>query len=156
MQKIINEQVKEQVKVQVSKILPKIEQTVNEQQEAKVLTRSSNSLKTSYAIAIDLFEMELKKILIEKMEDNKEPKLGRSCMRVLGAVVGGVGACCVVVRVAMVEGVIVSADMGRGATKVRVCTSISEVVSKIDSIPASGVGLSILVINCDDTDELCC
>nr|GEW62988.1 hypothetical protein [Tanacetum cinerariifolium] len=71
MQKIIKEQVKEQVKVQVSKILPKIEQTVNEQLKAKVLTWSSNSSKTSYAIAADLSEMELKKILIEKMEGNK-------------------------------------------------------------------------------------
>nr|GEV46415.1 reverse transcriptase domain-containing protein [Tanacetum cinerariifolium] len=71
LQKIIKEQVKEQVKVQVSKILPKIEQTVNEQLEAKVLTRLSNSLKTSYAVAADLLEMELKKILIEKMEGNK-------------------------------------------------------------------------------------
>nr|GEX18477.1 hypothetical protein [Tanacetum cinerariifolium] len=70
-QKIIKEQVKEQVKVQVSKILPKIEKTVNEQLEAKVLTRSSNSSKTSYAVAVDLSEMELKKILIEKMESNK-------------------------------------------------------------------------------------
>nr|GFA92660.1 hypothetical protein [Tanacetum cinerariifolium] len=35
--------IKEQVKVQVSKILPKIEKTVNEQLEAEVLTRSSNS-----------------------------------------------------------------------------------------------------------------
>nr|GEZ69301.1 hypothetical protein [Tanacetum cinerariifolium] len=63
--KIIKEQVKEQVKVQVSKILPTIEQTVNEQLEAEVLTRSSNSSKTTYAIAADLSEMELKKILIE-------------------------------------------------------------------------------------------
>nr|GEX88113.1 retrovirus-related Pol polyprotein from transposon TNT 1-94 [Tanacetum cinerariifolium] len=71
MQNIIKEQVKEQVKVQVSKILPKIEQTVNEQLEVEVLTRSSNSSKTSYAIAADLSEMELKKILIEKIEGNK-------------------------------------------------------------------------------------
>nr|GEY25012.1 hypothetical protein [Tanacetum cinerariifolium] len=70
-QKIIKEQVKEQVKVQVSNILPKIENTMNEQLEAKVLTRSSNSSKTSYAVAADLSEMELKKILIEKMESNK-------------------------------------------------------------------------------------
>nr|GEU54458.1 hypothetical protein [Tanacetum cinerariifolium] len=70
-QKIIKEQVKEQVKVQVSKILLKIKQTVNEQLEAKVLTRSFNSSKTSYAVAADLSEMELKKILIEKMEGNK-------------------------------------------------------------------------------------
>nr|GEW06674.1 hypothetical protein [Tanacetum cinerariifolium] len=71
MQKIIKEQVKEQVKVQFSKILPRIEQTVNEQLEAKVLTRSSHSSKTSYAVAVDLSEMELKKILISKMEGNK-------------------------------------------------------------------------------------
>nr|GEW19003.1 hypothetical protein [Tanacetum cinerariifolium] len=71
MQKIIKEQVKEQVKVQVSKILPKIEQTVNEQLEAEVLIRSSNSSKTSYAVAANLSEMELKKILIEKIEGNK-------------------------------------------------------------------------------------
>nr|GEV29599.1 hypothetical protein [Tanacetum cinerariifolium] len=71
MQKIIKEQVKEQVKVQVSKILSKIKQTVNEQLEAKVLTQSSNLSKTSYAIAVDLSEMELKKILIKKMKGNK-------------------------------------------------------------------------------------
>nr|GEW41268.1 hypothetical protein [Tanacetum cinerariifolium] len=63
--------VKEQVKIQVSKILPKIEQTVNEKLEAEVLTWLSNSSKTSYVVAADLFEMELKKILIEKMEGNK-------------------------------------------------------------------------------------
>nr|GFB55322.1 hypothetical protein [Tanacetum cinerariifolium] len=71
MQKIIKDQVKEQVKVQVSKILPKIEQTMNEQLEAEVLTRSSNSSKTSYAVAADLSEIELKKILIKKMEGTK-------------------------------------------------------------------------------------
>nr|GEX67823.1 hypothetical protein [Tanacetum cinerariifolium] len=63
--------IKEQVKVQVSKILPKIEKTVNEQLEAEVLTRSSNSSKTSYVVAADLSELELKKILIEKIESNK-------------------------------------------------------------------------------------
>nr|GEW01050.1 hypothetical protein [Tanacetum cinerariifolium] len=70
-QKIIKEQVKEQVKVQVSKILPRIEQTMNEQLKAEVLTRSSNSSKTSYVVVADLSEMELKKILIKKMEGNK-------------------------------------------------------------------------------------
>nr|GEX17148.1 hypothetical protein [Tanacetum cinerariifolium] len=44
---------------------------MNEQLEAEVLTRPSNSSKTSYVIAADLSEMELKKILIEKMEGNK-------------------------------------------------------------------------------------
>nr|GFB12409.1 hypothetical protein [Tanacetum cinerariifolium] len=65
----MNEAIK--VKVQVSKILPKIEKTVNEQLEAEVLTRSSNSSKTSYVVAADLSEIELKKFLIEKMERNK-------------------------------------------------------------------------------------
>nr|GEY98410.1 hypothetical protein [Tanacetum cinerariifolium] len=71
MHKIIKEQVKEHVKVQVFKILLKIEQTVNEQLEAKVLIQSSNSSKTSYAVAVDLSKIEIKKILIEKMEGNK-------------------------------------------------------------------------------------
>nr|GEU66193.1 hypothetical protein [Tanacetum cinerariifolium] len=71
MKNIIKEQVKEQVKVQVSKILSRIEQAINEQLEAEVLTRSSHSSRTSYVVVADLFEMELKKILIEKMEGNK-------------------------------------------------------------------------------------
>nr|GFB55226.1 hypothetical protein [Tanacetum cinerariifolium] len=68
---IIKEQVKEQVNVQVSKILRRIKQAVNEQLEAEVLTRSSHSSRTSYVVAADLSEIELKKILIEKMEGNK-------------------------------------------------------------------------------------
>nr|GFB06245.1 hypothetical protein [Tanacetum cinerariifolium] len=58
-------------KVQVSKILPKIEKTVNEQLEAKVLTHSSNLSKTSHVVATDLSKLELKKILIDKIERNK-------------------------------------------------------------------------------------
>nr|GEV83266.1 retrotransposon protein, putative, Ty1-copia subclass [Tanacetum cinerariifolium] len=69
--KIIKEQVKEQVKVQVSKILQRIEQAVNEQLQTEVLTRSSHSSRTSYVVATGLSEMELKKILIEKIEGNK-------------------------------------------------------------------------------------
>nr|GFC09619.1 hypothetical protein [Tanacetum cinerariifolium] len=64
-------QVKSQVKEQVSRILPRIEESVNATLEAEVLTRSSHSSRTLYAIATDLSEMELKKILIEKMEGNK-------------------------------------------------------------------------------------
>nr|GEW64607.1 hypothetical protein [Tanacetum cinerariifolium] len=45
--------------------------SVNAQLEAEVLTRSSHSSRTSYVVAADLSEMELKKILIEKMEGNK-------------------------------------------------------------------------------------
>nr|GFA29377.1 hypothetical protein [Tanacetum cinerariifolium] len=69
--RVIKEQVKGQVKEQVSRILPRIEQFVNAQLEAEVLTRSYHSSRTSYAVAADLSEMELKKILIEKMEGNK-------------------------------------------------------------------------------------
>ncbi|GJW43537.1 hypothetical protein Tco_0072336, partial [Tanacetum coccineum] len=44
---------------------------VNEQLEAEVLTCSSNESKTSHAVAANLSELELKKILIDKMESNK-------------------------------------------------------------------------------------
>nr|GEW19187.1 hypothetical protein [Tanacetum cinerariifolium] len=44
---------------------------VNEQLEDEVLTRSSHSSRTSYVVAADLSDMELKKILIEKIEGNK-------------------------------------------------------------------------------------
>nr|GFA59133.1 hypothetical protein [Tanacetum cinerariifolium] len=71
MKKIIKEQVKNQVKTQVTRILPRIKEFVNAQLEAEVLTRSSHSSRTSYAVAADLSEMELKKILIDKMEGNK-------------------------------------------------------------------------------------
>nr|GEW14332.1 hypothetical protein [Tanacetum cinerariifolium] len=71
MKRIIKEQVKGQVKEQVSRILPRIKQSVNAQLEAEVLTRSSHSSRTSYAVDADLSEMKLKKILIEKMEGNK-------------------------------------------------------------------------------------
>ncbi|GKC01232.1 hypothetical protein Tco_0987368 [Tanacetum coccineum] len=70
--KIIKDQVKQQVKAQVSKILPRIEKTINEQLEAEVMTRSSNESNTSHTIAANLSELELKKILIDKMESNKD------------------------------------------------------------------------------------
>ncbi|GKB73384.1 hypothetical protein Tco_0934796 [Tanacetum coccineum] len=66
--KIIKEQVKVQVKDRVSKILPKIKKLVNDQLEVEVRTRSSNEAKTSHARAANLSELELKKILIDKME----------------------------------------------------------------------------------------
>nr|GEZ97456.1 hypothetical protein [Tanacetum cinerariifolium] len=69
--KIIKEKVKTQVKAQVTRIFPRIEESVNAQLEAEVLTRSSHFSRTSYAVAADLSEMELKKILIDKMEGNK-------------------------------------------------------------------------------------
>nr|GFA84275.1 hypothetical protein [Tanacetum cinerariifolium] len=69
--KIIKEKIKVQVKEKVSKILPKIKKFVNDQFESKVLTRSSSESKNSHAVAASLSELELKKILIDKMESNK-------------------------------------------------------------------------------------
>nr|GEU85915.1 hypothetical protein [Tanacetum cinerariifolium] len=54
---------KEEVKAQVSKIMPQIKDYVTESLRAEVLT--------SYAVAALLLEYELKKILIDKMETNK-------------------------------------------------------------------------------------
>ncbi|GJZ05493.1 hypothetical protein Tco_0539286 [Tanacetum coccineum] len=62
--------IKEQVKKEVSKITPKIKKLVNEQLESEVLVRSSKEAKTSHAVAANLSELELKKILIDKMEAN--------------------------------------------------------------------------------------
>nr|GEX96197.1 copia protein [Tanacetum cinerariifolium] len=69
--KIIEEQVKVHVKEQVSKILSRTKKSINELLEAKVLIRSSNKPKTSHVIAANLSELELKKILIDKIENNK-------------------------------------------------------------------------------------
>nr|GFB71760.1 hypothetical protein [Tanacetum cinerariifolium] len=52
--KIIKGESKNQVKEQVSCILPRIEESVNATLEAEVLTQSSHSSRTSYAIAADL------------------------------------------------------------------------------------------------------
>ncbi|GKA92858.1 hypothetical protein Tco_0814783 [Tanacetum coccineum] len=43
----------------------------NNQGSIEVLTRSSNESKTSHVVATNLYELELKKILIDKMESNK-------------------------------------------------------------------------------------
>ncbi|GJY82563.1 hypothetical protein Tco_0495939 [Tanacetum coccineum] len=63
--------IKEQVKNEVWKITPKIEKLVNEQLESKVLVRSSKEAKTSHVVAANLSKLELKKILLDKMEANK-------------------------------------------------------------------------------------
>ncbi|GJR04150.1 hypothetical protein Tco_0527134 [Tanacetum coccineum] len=52
------------------KITQKIKKLVNEQLKSEVLVRSSKEAKTSYAVAANLSELELKKILIDKMEAN--------------------------------------------------------------------------------------
>ncbi|GKD19950.1 hypothetical protein Tco_1209108 [Tanacetum coccineum] len=62
---------KKLVKAQVSKILPKVKKYVTESLGAEVLVRSTNQPQTSYAVAASLSEFELKKILIDKIEENK-------------------------------------------------------------------------------------
>nr|GEU75250.1 copia protein [Tanacetum cinerariifolium] len=59
------------VQVQVFNIMPKIEKYVTKYLEAKVLVRSTNQPQTSYTVAASLLEFELKKILIDKIEENK-------------------------------------------------------------------------------------
>ncbi|GKC99849.1 hypothetical protein Tco_1170124 [Tanacetum coccineum] len=66
----IKKVIKEQVKNEVSKITPKIKKLVNEQLKSEVLVRSSKEAKMSHAVAANLSELELKKILIDKMEAN--------------------------------------------------------------------------------------
>ncbi|GKB23389.1 hypothetical protein Tco_0862790 [Tanacetum coccineum] len=61
----------EYVQAQVSKIMPKIEKYITESLGAEVLVRSTNQPQTSYAVAASLLEFELKKILIDEMEENK-------------------------------------------------------------------------------------
>ncbi|GKD55018.1 hypothetical protein Tco_1288405, partial [Tanacetum coccineum] len=63
--------IKDQVKAQVSKIIPKVEKYVIESLGAEVLARSSNQPQTYYAAVASLSEFELKKILIDKIEENK-------------------------------------------------------------------------------------
>ncbi|GJR68022.1 hypothetical protein Tco_0014087 [Tanacetum coccineum] len=62
--------IKEQVKKEVSKIIPKVEKFVNDRLESEVLVRSSKEANSSHAVAANLSELELKKILINKMETN--------------------------------------------------------------------------------------
>ncbi|GJW61705.1 hypothetical protein Tco_0111040 [Tanacetum coccineum] len=62
--------IKDQVKKEVSKVIPKIGKLVIDQLESEVLVRSSKEAHTSYAVAANLSELELKKILIDKMEAN--------------------------------------------------------------------------------------
>ncbi|GJX13887.1 hypothetical protein Tco_0205645, partial [Tanacetum coccineum] len=67
MQKLI----KDQVKTQTSKIKSKVEKYVTESLGAEVLIRSTNQPQISYRIASSLSELELKRILMDKMEENK-------------------------------------------------------------------------------------
>ncbi|GKB92294.1 hypothetical protein Tco_0964566 [Tanacetum coccineum] len=54
--------IKEQVKKEVSKIIPKVEKLVIDQLESEVLVRSSKEANTSHAVALQTSqELELKK-----------------------------------------------------------------------------------------------
>ncbi|GKE85827.1 hypothetical protein Tco_1559569 [Tanacetum coccineum] len=92
---------------------------------------------------------------------NKEPKLGRSCREELRIVAGvGTGVCCRCVMRGVGGGGRIITDKRGGSTIVVTRTSISEVDSvlrlNIESIPVSGLGLSMLETKSDDTEELCC
>ncbi|GJS68498.1 hypothetical protein Tco_0683063 [Tanacetum coccineum] len=62
--------IKEQVKKGKSPNYSKVEKFVTDQLESEVLVRSSKEANTSHAVAANLSELELKKILIDKMEAN--------------------------------------------------------------------------------------
>nr|GEU82562.1 hypothetical protein [Tanacetum cinerariifolium] len=78
--KIIKEQVKEQVQAQVSKILPRIEQAVNKKLEAEVVTRSSHSSRTFYALVEAyesnkiLFDTYGETVTLKRRRDDDEDK----------------------------------------------------------------------------------
>ncbi|GKE07583.1 hypothetical protein Tco_1399601 [Tanacetum coccineum] len=65
----MNEAVKAAVQLQSDRL--RIKKSVNEQLEAEVLIHSSNKAKTSHVVAANLSELELKKILMDKIENNK-------------------------------------------------------------------------------------
>nr|GEW04922.1 hypothetical protein [Tanacetum cinerariifolium] len=68
---IMKKIIKDQVKEQVSKMMPKIKKYVIETLRAEALVRTTNQPQTAYAVAASLSEFKLKKILIDKMEANK-------------------------------------------------------------------------------------
>ncbi|GJX90422.1 hypothetical protein Tco_0343748 [Tanacetum coccineum] len=71
-----NANLKKKMKKKTDVVLPSLEdhtknEIVNEQLEYEVLVRSLKEAKTSHVVAANLSELELKKILIDKMEVNK-------------------------------------------------------------------------------------
>ncbi|GJS45777.1 hypothetical protein Tco_0595898 [Tanacetum coccineum] len=71
MKEAVDKIIKDQVKTQTSKIKSKVEKYVTESLGAEVLIRSTNQPQASYGIASSLSELELKRILMDKMEENK-------------------------------------------------------------------------------------
>ncbi|GKB53361.1 hypothetical protein Tco_0904114 [Tanacetum coccineum] len=92
---------------------------------------------------------------------NKEPKLGRSCREGLGTFADvGTGVCYRCVMRGVGGGGRFVADKRGGSAIVVTGTSTSEVDSVLrlnkESILVSGLGLSMLEMKLDDTEELCC
>nr|GEZ85877.1 hypothetical protein [Tanacetum cinerariifolium] len=73
--------IKNEVKEQVSKIMPNIEKYVTESLRAKVLVRPTNQPQIAYAVAASSSKFELKKILIDKIEANKSDKMIKTRMK---------------------------------------------------------------------------
>ncbi|GKC45534.1 hypothetical protein Tco_1063256 [Tanacetum coccineum] len=71
MKEEVDKIIKDQVKTQTSKIKSKFEKYVSESLRAEVLICSTNQPQTSYGIASSLSELELKRILMDKMKENK-------------------------------------------------------------------------------------
>ncbi|GKG38274.1 hypothetical protein Tco_0457497, partial [Tanacetum coccineum] len=95
------------------------------------------------------------------LNPNKDLKLGRSCREELGTVVSvGTGVCCIWVMRGVGGGGRVVTNTRGGSAIVETRTSTSKVASvlrlNIKSIPVSGLGLSMLEMKPDDTEELCC
>nr|GFC65909.1 hypothetical protein [Tanacetum cinerariifolium] len=91
---------------------------------------------------------------------NKEPKVGRFYREVRGAIVGvKASVCCIGWMKGIGGGGIVVTDGGISSLVVtRTSTREVDLMFKLrmESIPASGIGLSMLEIKPDDTEELCC
>nr|GFB23095.1 hypothetical protein [Tanacetum cinerariifolium] len=70
---IQSDRLRNEAQVENDEFLKTIDENMQKiiKEQAEVLTRSSNSSKISYAVAADLLEIELKKILIKKIEGNK-------------------------------------------------------------------------------------
>ncbi|GJW73284.1 hypothetical protein Tco_0132654 [Tanacetum coccineum] len=66
-----SKRLREKAQAENQDFIKKIDDVSNDQIEAEVLIRSSNESKTSHVVAAILSELELKKILIDKMESNK-------------------------------------------------------------------------------------
>ncbi|GJZ29726.1 hypothetical protein Tco_0574373 [Tanacetum coccineum] len=79
-EKSVKEIIKDEVKIQLSQILPKeisdfatpvIQSTINKSLENVVLAKSSSQPQSTYEAAASLTEFELKKILLDKLEKSK-------------------------------------------------------------------------------------